>query len=87
MKKLPPECKVFTVGTYLPFPSGQRTRVKVGNKGPIVRVAPGVSGYVFGKYTANVYLRMNCFFVDWDEKEHNWQYHMRLKKERNCKEH
>ena len=79
-EKLPAECQVFTVGTYLPFPSGQPTKVKVGKKGPYVRVAPGVDGYFFTKHPANVNLRMSCFFVDWDETEHNWQYHMRLKK-------
>ena len=47
MKKLPPECKVITVGTYLPFPSGIPTRTRVGKKGPFVRVPAGVDGNFF----------------------------------------
>jgi AbiV family abortive infection protein len=78
LEKIPPECQIFTVGTYLPFPSGQARTVKVGKNGPTVRVAPGVEGYVYTKYPTNVNLRMSCFFVDWDETGGEWQYHMKL---------
>jgi hypothetical protein len=44
MEHLPPECKDIMVGTYLPFPSGQPTNVRVARKGPYVPVPAGVSG-------------------------------------------
>jgi len=80
LEKLAPGSKVFTFSRYLPFPSGQSRTAKVGKNGATttVLVDPGVEGYVFAKYSI-VNLRMDCFYVDWDEKEGGWKYPLLLK--------
>jgi AbiV family abortive infection protein len=80
IERLPPECKDIRVGTYLPFPSGIPTNVQLGMKGPHVPVPANVDGNFFGLYTANVDMRMSCFFVDWDDTQRRWVFKMKGEK-------
>lgn len=76
MDKLPPECKAISLGTYVPFASGQPMKQRIGKKGPEVYVPGGLTGNFFTKYTADVHMRMSCFFVDWDEIGRRWIFRM-----------
>lgn len=80
MNKLPPECTAFMVGTYVPFASGEPMTKRIGKTGPEVFVPSGVTGYFFAKYTANVHMRMTSFFVDWNEENLSWIFHMKVEK-------
>jgi AbiV family abortive infection protein len=78
MKRLPRECKNIRVGTYFAFPSGKPTNVKLGKKGPYIRVPANKSGNFFGQYTTNMDMRMTCFYVDWDETKRKWVFNMKV---------
>jgi AbiV family abortive infection protein len=80
MNKLPPECTAFMVGTYVPFASGEAMTKRIGKKGPEVSVPSGVSGNFFAKYTADVHMRMSSFFVDWNEENGGWIFHMKVER-------
>jgi AbiV family abortive infection protein len=80
MKRLPPECKNIRVGTYLAFPSGTPTKVRLGKKGPYIRVPADKRGNFFATYTTNMDMRMSCFYVDWDETKQKWVFNMKVEK-------
>jgi AbiV family abortive infection protein len=80
MKRLPRECKNIRVGTYLAFPSGKPTKVRLGREGPYIRVPPDKSGNFFATYTTNIDMRLSCFYVDWDETKRRWVFNMKVEK-------
>ena len=49
-------------------------------KGPHVPVPANVDGNFFGLCTANVDMRMSCFFVEWDNTQRKWVFNMKVEK-------
>jgi hypothetical protein len=43
-------------------------------------VPANVDGNFFGLYTANVDMRMSCFFVDWDDTQRRGVFNMKVEK-------
>lgn len=81
LENLPIECKYAVPGIRIDVNTDSKPKkIVLTPRGDSVTIPPGVTGTIsmMGIFPTNFEMRMNCFYVDWDNKKKEWKYRPRI---------
>lgn len=80
LKNLPKECKITRVYSVAPFPSGKEYTTNFGRGNLKFKFLSNTRTSLLARSTPNFAMRMNSFYVDWNDKQKRWDFNFKVEK-------